>query len=136
MKTILIVDDCENFREVAAEVLVDAGYIVIVAKSITDAHLKLQENSNIDLIVSNEVLQLDETELDGDDNSALVGVNGAVEFSGLAPVVLISNKLTESSPNEELVLAAANLQKPFKPNCLISTVEKVLNKSKLKELEA
>lgn len=132
MTKVLIIDDCEDFRESVFEILADEGYSVEVADG-PETALAACETQQFDLILCDLVLpdQEDEYADEGDASvSAIVGVHTIRQLSkkypGI-PLVAVSGELT-GAPLEAIQSfgAVRCLSKPFGREDLLMAVRAVL----------
>lgn len=130
MAKVLIVDDCEEMRELIGVLLLDGGHSVGTAESADQAFEQLAKEP-FDLVLCDLVLPLsgpDEDEPESD--SAMVGVhciNGIKQRYPHVPVVAISGELV-GAPLEGVCNfgAVATLSKPFGRKELNAVVSQAL----------
>lgn len=117
-KTILTVDDSASVRQMIAFTLREAGYGVVEAVDGKDALAKL--SGSIDLIISD----VNMPEMNGIELVRSVRASGAYKY---VPILMLT---TESQPamKQEGKAAGATgwIVKPFRPDQLISVVQRVL----------
>lgn len=117
-KTILTVDDSASVRQMIAFTLREAGYGVVEAVDGKDALAKL--SGSIDLIISD----VNMPEMNGIELVRSVRASGAYKY---VPILMLT---TESQPamKQEGKTAGATgwIVKPFRPDQLISVIERVL----------
>ncbi len=129
MNRVLVIDDSEEFREMLAETLADAGYEV-KAVSGPDEAGQVCNFGDFTMILCDIVMPIDEEfELMGDSESAMVGVHTisklSKEFPGV-PVIAMSGKLDGINLGAISNFGAfAALPKPFSRDQLLSLVERV-----------
>ncbi len=99
VQSILIIDDCENFRLVASSILLDAGYVVLDAACPDDA-FKLLMKEKFDLILCDLHMPFTIGE-DQDDfqTSYQVGIMTIRELQGLFPKIPVL-ALTATDPSD------------------------------------
>jgi CheY-like chemotaxis protein len=132
MTRVLIIDDCEDFREMVYEILDDAGYAVEVADG-PETALAHCEKWSFDLFLCDLVLPDQEDEYaddDSDSSSAMVGVHTIQELSKRfpgTPVVAVSGELTGAPlAAMESFGAVRCLSKPFGRDELLSAIKGAL----------
>jgi DNA-binding NarL/FixJ family response regulator len=119
-KTVLLIEDELDTRELLGRALERAGYSAITAASAAEALRAVQAASNIDVVVTDVVL--------GSDNLGGLELMTALRRQGLrAPFVII----TAYADVEKLKLAlnegaAHFLEKPFRAPKLLEVIERVL----------
>jgi two-component system chemotaxis response regulator CheY len=117
-KTILTVDDSASVRQMIAFTLREAGYAVVEAVDGKDALAKL--SGSIDLIISD----VNMPEMNGIELVRSVRASGAYKY---VPILMLT---TESQPamKQEGKAAGATgwIVKPFRPDQLISVIQRVL----------
>lgn len=117
-KTILTVDDSASVRQMIAFTLREAGYGVVEAVDGKDGLAKL--SGSIDLIISD----VNMPEMNGIELVRSVRASGAYKY---VPILMLT---TESQPamKQEGKAAGATgwIVKPFRPDQLISVVQRVL----------
>ncbi|HYP87055.1 MAG TPA: response regulator [Polyangiaceae bacterium] len=119
-KTVLLIEDELDTRELLGRALERAGYSAITAGSAAEALRAVQAASNIDVVVTDVVL--------GSDNLGGLELMTALRRQGLrAPFVII----TAYADVEKLKLAlnegaAHFLEKPFRAPKLLEVIERVL----------
>ena len=118
-KTILIVDDSATFRQVVAIALKTAGYDVLEGCDGKDALSKLT-GQRIHLIISD----VNMPNMDG--ISFLKAVKQLPSYK-FTPVLMLTTESQEAKKREgQEAGAKAWLVKPFKPDLLISAVQKLI----------
>ena len=134
MTRVLVIDDCEDFREMVYEILKDAGYAVEVADG-PETALAQCENNKFDLFLCDLVMPDQEDEFVDDSSessSAMVGVHTFRELSKRfpgTPVVAVSGELTGAPlAAMETFGAVRCLSKPFGRDDLLAAIEGVLGK--------
>ena len=118
-KTILIVDDSVSFRQVVSLALSGAGYDVIQACDGKDALSKL-DGRKLNLIVSDVNMPV----MDG-----LSFVRAAKQLPAykFTPIIMLTTEAGEDKKAEGKAAGATGwLVKPFDPDQLVATVQKVL----------
>lgn len=133
MAKILVIDDCEELREVVGDILTDAGHDVIYAES-EDTAAKVFNDQSVGLVLCDLALpvEMDDAE-DGvgePNESMMVGVNLIHRLSKLrpgTPIILMSGKLPSGALDGMRQFGAqAVLPKPFGREELLSAVSRVL----------
>ncbi|HEU4829943.1 MAG TPA: PAS domain-containing protein [Gemmatimonadales bacterium] len=118
-ETILVVEDEETVRTLAARVLSDAGYGVIRAADGSEAYGIVADGERVDLVLSDIVMP------------RMSGVELAERLAGIRPelpVVFMSGYTgTELMPGVQG--AAAYLQKPFAAESLLERIRAVLDRT-------
>ncbi|MDC0359004.1 response regulator [Oligoflexia bacterium] len=133
MESVLVIDDCEDFREVVSDLLEDAGYNVCVASGPDEAREFIKDNK-FDLIICDLVMPVDPDEgfEDEEDGSAMVGVHAISEFSKShpeIPIVAVSGQMESSSLQAMQAFGAFDtLAKPFGREELLKAVEGALKR--------
>lgn len=123
-KTILVVDDEPDIRELLKEILVDEGYEVLVAENAASAR-EMRLAHRIELIL------LDIWMPDEDGISLL---KDWLREDGLCPVIMMSGHGTVETAVEATRLGAYDfLEKPLSMAKLIVTVERALEAAKLRK---
>lgn len=118
-KTIMIVDDSASFRQVVAIALKGAGYEVLEGCDGKDALSKLT-GQKIHLIISD----VNMPNMDGISFLAAVKQNAAYKFT---PVIMLTTESQEDKKRQgQAGGAKAWLVKPFKPDLLLSAVQKLV----------
>ena len=118
-KTIMIVDDSASFRQVVAIALKGAGYEVLEGCDGKDALSKLK-GQKIHLIISD----VNMPNMDGISFLTAVKQLPAYKFT---PVIMLTTESQEAKKREgQLAGAKAWLVKPFKPELLLSAVQKLV----------
>ena len=126
-QTILIIDDCENFRLVASSILLDAGYVVEEASCPHDA-FKLIQKEKFDLILCDLHMPF----INGEDNNEFqtsyqVGIMTINELQGLFPntpvVALTSTDPIDLSRIKSALKGITTLSKPSNKQELFEIVE-------------
>lgn len=118
-KTIMIVDDSTSFRQVVAIALRGAGYEVLEGIDGKDALSKLQ-GQKIHLIISD----VNMPNMDGISFLTAVKKHPAYKFT---PVIMLTTESQEAKKREgQIAGAKAWLVKPFKPDLLLSAVQKLV----------
>jgi len=126
MSRLLVIDDCDEFRETLGEMLAACGHDVTLAAGPSEAQ-KLISAGNFELFLCDLVMPADELE----DASAMVGVHFisqlAREYPAI-PVVAISGELT-GDPLEAVRQFGAKgaLSKPFSQAQLMRLVREILH---------
>lgn len=118
-KTIMIVDDSASFRQVVAIALKGAGYEVLEGIDGKDALSKLK-GQKIHLIISD----VNMPNMDGIGFLTAVKQLPAYKFT---PVIMLTTESQEAKKREgQMGGAKAWLVKPFKPDLLLSAVQKLV----------
>lgn len=118
-KTIMIVDDSASFRQVVAIALKGAGYDVLEGSDGKDALAKLQ-GQKIHLIISD----INMPNMDGIGFLKAVKQHPSYKFT---PVIMLTTESQEAKKREgQMAGAKAWLVKPFKPDLLLSAVQKLV----------
>ena len=119
-ETILVVEDNDGMRFVAAEMLRRAGYVPLEAASARDAMIRLKEDSSIRLVITDLGLP--------DVPGAELGKAIRQQYPGVT-VLLMSG--TPSRPGNANSAPASSeiLHKPFSKDALIQLVERALAKA-------
>lgn len=118
-KTIMIVDDSASFRQVVAIALKGAGYDVIEGSDGRDGLSKLT-GQKIHLIISD----VNMPNMDGISFLTEVKKLPAYKFT---PVIMLTTESQEGKKREgQMAGAKAWLVKPFKPELLLSAVQKLV----------
>lgn len=118
-KTIMIVDDSASFRQVVSIALKGAGYEVLEGCDGKDALSKLK-GQKIHLIVSD----VNMPNMDGISFLTAVKQNAAYKFT---PVIMLTTESQEDKKRQgQAAGAKAWLVKPFKPELLLSAVQKLV----------
>jgi len=114
-KTILVVDDDQDFRNATEIVLQAAGYTVLTAVDAADAAEKAKEASP-DLILLDVIME----EVDA-------GFVFAEQFGDTYPIILISSVADSAIKvfDAHKLPAKSILQKPVKPKALLEKVRSV-----------
>lgn len=127
MKNILVVDDCDEIREILFELLTDAGYEVSSSGN-PEEGLKMCASKSFDLVLCDLVMPLgDEEGGEFSDQSAMVGVNAISKFNQLTPkipIIAISGELTGPALQHMKQFGAINaISKPFNRDELLQKIE-------------
>lgn len=118
-KTILIVDDSASVRQVVGITLRGAGYHVIEGRDGKDALGKLT-GEKIHLIISDVNMPV----MDGIEFVKGVKASPAYRFT---PVIMLTTESADEKKREgQAAGAKAWLVKPFKPEILLSAVQKLI----------
>ncbi len=121
---VLIVDDEKDILDLISDIVEDAGYIPLRAKNSTETFDKISENSPEAVILD---IWLKESELDG---------LGILEFMKKKysdiPVIMISGHGNIETALRSLKLGAYDfIEKPFKADKLINTLNKAVENARL-----
>jgi len=118
MKTIMTVDDSASVRQMVAFTLKNAGYGVIEAVDGKDAVSKLK--GSIDMVVTD----LNMPNMDGIQLIRAIRAQAAYKF---IPIIMLTTE-SQSGKKQEGKDAGATgwIVKPFKPEQLLTVVQKVL----------
>lgn len=120
MKTILVVDDFTSIREFVCETLQRKGYKTVGASGGREALTKLQENKNIDLVLSDYNMP---------DSTGFELLNNIKKnpMVSKVPVVFLT---TESDPEKMRKAREAGLsawiKKPYRSETFFSTIERAI----------
>ncbi len=118
-KTIMIVDDSASFRQVVGIALKGAGYEVIEGSDGKDALGKLK-GQKIHLIISD----VNMPNMDGISFVKEVKQNSVYRFT---PIIMLTTESQDEKKREgQAAGAKAWLVKPFKPDLLLSAVQKLV----------
>jgi CheY-like chemotaxis protein len=127
MKSILVVDDCEEFRETVGDILSEAGYEVTLAGGADEAR-ELVKERDFQVVICDLVLPVESSDLENE--SAMVGVHMVHEFSKLlpqVPIIAVSGALTGEPLNAiKQFGAVTTLSKPFGQKELLDAVGQAL----------
>ncbi len=126
MSRLLVIDDCDEFRETLGEMLQACGHEVVLANGPAEAQ-ELIKNNQFELFLCDLVMPAEEF----DDQSAMVGVHFISELAKAhpgIPVVAISGELT-GDPLEAVRHFGARgaLSKPFSQPQLMRLVREILH---------
>lgn len=118
MKTIMTVDDSASVRQMVAFTLKNAGYGVIEAVDGKDAVSKLK--GSVDMVVTD----LNMPNMDGIQLIRAIRAQAAYKF---IPIIMLTTE-SQSGKKQEGKDAGATgwIVKPFKPEQLLTVVQKVL----------
>ena len=133
MKRVLLIDDCDDFREATGELLADAGYEVTMLGSVDELE-QVFNATPFDVVLCDLVLpmveDLENLPVSDDSSSAMVGVHAIRALSKLdpkVPVVAISGALTGEPLKMMYQFGAKHvLSKPFGRDELLSIVERAI----------
>lgn len=118
-KTIMIVDDSASLRQVVGIALKGAGYDVLEGSDGTDALSKLK-GQKVHLIISD----VNMPRMDGITFLTAVKQHPAYKFT---PVIMLTTESEESKKRQgQAAGAKAWVVKPFKPELLLSAVQKLV----------
>jgi CheY-like chemotaxis protein len=132
MEKVLVIEDCEELREVVGDILEDAGFDVVMATSPECVDEACAQN-RFTAIICDLVLPVTEyQELDQDGESVMVGVHMVHKLSRrfpAVPIVVMSGKLV-GTPLQTMQQfgARAVLSKPFGRDELLDTLDRVLER--------
>lgn len=118
-QSILIIDDCENFRLIASHMLLDAGYVVEEASCPHDAFALIRKRSKFDLLY---VYSLHMPFMNGGEGkdfqtSYQVGIMTINELQGLFPnTPVIALTATDPSDLERIKSALKGISTFTKPS--------------------
>lgn len=119
-KKIVIVDDSVTVRQMTKFTLHDAGYDVVEAVDGQDAFTKLQNESGVDLIITD----LNMPNMNGIE--LISNTRSLREYIG-TPIIMLTSESDDTIKNEGKKAGATGwIVKPFKPEQLISVVKRVL----------
>ncbi len=118
-KTILIADDSESVREVVSFTLINAGYNVLVGVDGEDA-MKFLDGKEIHLVIT-------DLHMPKKDGIALIKeIRGKAEYP-YVPILFLTTESQAAKKDEAKAAGATGwIVKPFVPEKLISTIEKVI----------
>ncbi len=126
MAKILVVDDCEEFRESVADFLIGEGYQVTLAADAEEAFAHC-DSQLFDAVLCDLALPLEEGADAEDSASAMVGVHAIFSLSRRfpkLPIIAISGELTGEPLSAILRFGAAScLSKPFRCSELLRALE-------------
>ena len=129
MTKVLVIDDCEEIRDIVHDMLADEGYEVSVAVDSNEAIAHL-DTQGADLVLCDLVLPLGYEDALEENDSAMVGVHCINELARMyptVPIIAISGELTGGALSAvECFGACTTLSKPFGRDELISVVQKAL----------
>ncbi|MBF0464063.1 MAG: response regulator [Nitrospirae bacterium] len=117
-KTIMLIDDSATLREVLGTTLKKTGYTVIEAKDGKDALSKL--TGKIHLMICD----VNMPNMDGIEFLKEIKKNATYKFT---PIIMLTTESQETKKQEGKEAGAkAWLVKPFKPDVLLSAIEKLI----------
>lgn len=118
MKTIMTVDDSASVRQMVAFTLKNAGYAVIEASDGKDALSKI--GAKVDMVITD----LNMPNMDG---ISLIKALRAMPACKFIPIVMLTTESQAGRKQEGKDAGATGwIVKPFKPEQLLSVVQKVL----------
>ena len=118
MKTIMTVDDSASVRQMVAFTLKNAGYSVIEASDGKDALSKI--GTKVDMVITD----LNMPNMDG---ISLIKALRAMPACKFIPIVMLTTESQAGRKQEGKDAGATGwIVKPFKPEQLLSVVQKVL----------
>lgn len=119
MATILAVDDSASMRQMVSFTLKDAGYTVVEAGDGNEA-LKAAQSGKFDLVLS-------DVNMPGMDGITLIKeLRNLANFKG-TPILMLTTEAGADKKQEGKQAGATGwIVKPFNPEKLLSTVQKVL----------
>lgn len=118
-KTILVIDDFRNTRQVISSTLVRAGYRVLEAENGREA-LKLFNGEHIDLIISD----LNMPEMDG---LAFAAEVRKMSFYRFTPILMLTTETNREKKQKAKEIGITGwIQKPFQVERFMKFVEKAL----------
>lgn len=119
-RTILTVDDSTTVRQMVSFTLKSAGYEVLEAKDGQDALTKLNQPISLSIVVTD----LNMPVMDGIELIQQLRVHPTYKY---VPIVVLT---TESEPGKKQAARSAGatawIVKPFRPEQLVSVIQKVL----------
>jgi two-component system, OmpR family, response regulator ResD len=119
MKSILIVDDEKNIREVVSSYLQREGYHIYETVSGKEA-IKLVQSKNIDLVILDPMLP----DISGEETCQTIRRVSSV------PIIMLTAKITEQQQIDGLSIGADDyVLKPFSPKELVARVKAVLRRN-------
>ncbi|NMM37983.1 MAG: response regulator [Glaciimonas sp.] len=117
-KTIMIVDDSASMRQVVGIALKGAGYTVLEGRDGQDALAKLT-GQKVHLIIS-------DVNMPNMDGISFVKALKQLPAYKFTPIIMLTTESEESKKNEgQAAGAKAWVVKPFKPEQLLSAVQKL-----------
>jgi len=118
-KTIMAVDDSASIRQMFSYTLKDKGYTVIIAEDGQDALEKISQTS-IDMLITD----LNMENIDGIELTKRVRAMSAYKT---IPIILLTTESGEYKKKESKEAGATGwIEKPFQPEQLLATIEKLL----------
>jgi twitching motility two-component system response regulator PilH len=122
MTTVMIVDDSNALREIIANMLRESGMDVISAEDGVQALKKIEEETQLDLVVLDIVMP----NMNGYDLCRHIRKNPKTQN---IPVVMCSSKSEEFDRYWGMKQGAdAYISKPFRPEELLSTIKQLLRR--------
>jgi two-component system chemotaxis response regulator CheY len=118
-KTVMVVDDSHTLRQVVSVTLVKAGYSVLEAVDGVDALEKLKQN-DVNLIICDVKMP----NMDG--ISFVKEIKGSQKHKFLPIIMLTTVSQSEQIKAGKEAGAKAWIVKPFKPDRILSAVEKLI----------
>lgn len=119
-KTILIVDDSASIRELVGISLEDNGYSVIKGCDGKDGLDKLQENRNVDMIITDLNMPI----MDGLTFLKEIRKHERYQY---VPILILTTESNVNMRNEAKSLGATGwIIKPFEKDKLIKVIQKVM----------
>lgn len=119
-KTALIVDDSPTMRQMVAFTLTNAGFTVVEAEHGKDAVNKASAGGKMDIVVTD----LNMPEMDG---ITLIKELRKLIASKFTPILVLTTESTiEKKQAGREAGATGWIVKPFRPDVLLKTIEKVL----------
>jgi two-component system chemotaxis response regulator CheY len=119
MKSILAVDDSPSIRSLVTYVLEQAGFNVVMADDGEEALAYAQKNT-VDLVLTD----INMPKLDGID--LIKGLRALPHYKFVPMLVLTTESDTEMKMKGKAAGATGWIVKPFDPDQLVSTINKVL----------
>lgn len=130
MSRILVIDDCDEFREIVGDLLADIGHEVVLVSGPEEAKQHWMADQ-FQVVMCDLVMPLADEEGVGEDSeSAMVGVHTIHEISRSfpgVPVIAVSGKLVgEPLQAVSSFGAFATLSKPFSRDELVAVLDHAL----------
>ena len=121
-KTIITVDDSISMRQIVSTVLGDAGYQVVDCVDGAEALAQIQKRK-VDMMITD----LNMPKMDG---IQLISAVRAIEGYKYIPIVMLTTEsAVEKKQAGKLAGASGWIVKPFRPDQLVSVVERLLGKN-------
>lgn len=127
-QTILIIDDEEDIRDLLGDIFVDEGFHILKAAHSEQA-LSLIKNNNIDLMVLD--IWLDNSDMDG--IQILKHLKSQNKFKDIPVLMISGHGNVEMAVNAMKIGAFDFIEKPFKIDHILLTVQRALEQKNLKE---
>ena len=120
MQSVLAVDDSASIRALVNYVLMQAGYTVVLAEDGQEA-LEYARDNTVDLVLTD----INMPNLDG--IGLIKGLRALPNYKYVPLLVLTTEGGTEKKMEGKAAGATGWIVKPFDPEQLVSTIEKVLS---------